>query len=121
MNIKSLMMLGLLAAAPVVSQAAMKDMNEADLSTVHGQKTLQGQLFTYSANLALNPYHVPFSYDVSPDVGGFKTTLDWNWEIFPAWSVSATGNYTGNSIGASGSGNWDPIDVSFVHRYRASF
>lgn len=47
MNRKSLMMLGLLAAAPMASQAAMVEMDDAALSEV------QGQAFTFG--WALNP------------------------------------------------------------------
>ena len=48
MNRKSLMMLGLLAAAPMASQAAMVEMDNAALSDVHGQ----GRFLQFAGNLS---------------------------------------------------------------------
>ncbi|MGB5233710.1 MAG: hypothetical protein WBN85_00825 [Candidatus Macondimonas sp.] len=54
MKSKSLMMLALLAAAPVASQAAMVEMDDAALSSVEGQG--------FSFGFALNPV-LGFSFD----------------------------------------------------------
>ena len=58
MKSKSLMLLALLAAAPVASQAAVVEMNDAELSAV------EGQAFSFGWNL--NPA-LGFGFSNSPD------------------------------------------------------
>ena len=61
-----LMMLGLLAAAPMASQAAMVEMDDAALSNV------EGQAFSYGWNL--NPA-LGFGFSNSPDQYGYGYTV----------------------------------------------
>jgi len=69
MNVKSAMMLGLLAAAPVASQAAMVEMDDAALSAV------EGQAFAYSWNL--NPA-LGVGFSNSPTAYGYGYTVGVN-------------------------------------------
>jgi hypothetical protein len=66
MKSKSLMMLALLAAAPVASQAAVVEMNDAELSAV------EGQAFSYAWNL--NPA-LGFGFSNSPTTYGYGYTV----------------------------------------------
>ena len=66
MKSKSLMMLALLAAAPVASQAAMVEMDNAALSNV------EGQAFSYGWNL--NP-SLGFGFSNSPTTYGYGYTV----------------------------------------------
>jgi len=61
-----LMLLGLLAAAPMVSQAAMVEMDDAALSSV------EGQAFSYGWNL--NPA-LGFGFSNSPTTYGYCYTV----------------------------------------------
>ena len=69
-----LMMLGLLAAAPMASQAAMVEMDDAALSSV------EGQAFSYSFNL--NPV-LSASFDNQPTYISMGATVG----VTPAVSV----------------------------------
>lgn len=66
MKSKSLMMLALLAAAPVASQAAVVEMNDAELSAV------EGQAFSFGWNL--NPA-LGFGFSNSPTTYGYGYTV----------------------------------------------
>ena len=93
MNSKSLMMLGLLAAAPMASQAAMVEMDDAALSAV------EGQAFTFGWDL--NPAmgfgfsNSPTSYSYGYEVGiSPTTTYDAVNDLNPARSIHYTGGFT---------------------------
>lgn len=96
MNVKSLMMLGLLTAVPVASQAAMSNMNDAALSNV------AGQAFTFG--WALNP-SMGFGFSNSPTAYSFgytvgvapTTTYTAVSDLYPTRTVSYTGGF---NIGA---------------------
>lgn len=96
MNRKSLMMLGLLAAAPMASQAAMVEMDDAALSEV------QGQAFTFG--WALNPAlgvgfsNSPTAYSFGYTVGVAPTTTYTAVnDLYPTRNVFYTGGF---NIGA---------------------
>lgn len=112
------MSLMVLLAAPMATQAAMVEMNETELSAVNGQAMFSGHLFDYSATFALNPYYTAPDYDVtySPVMGGVQRDSSFyvNWEVNPSWTFGVTGKYSGTPyVSTSGSGNWDPIDISY--------
>ena len=118
MKLKSLSVLGLLAATPMASQAAMVEMNETELSDVSGQAMFSGRLFNFSASFDLDPsYYAPnFSVYTAPVLGGVEVNTGFyvGWEIYPSWSVGVTGKYSGTPYYTkSGSANWDPIDFSW--------
>jgi hypothetical protein len=118
MNHKSLLMLGLLAAAPLTSQAALVEMADSELSAVNGQAMFSGLLFNYSATFGLNPSYSAPDFDVTttPVLGGVQvdTSFYTGWEIFPSWNVGITGKRSGNTYYTSGgNGNWDPIDFGW--------
>lgn len=93
MKSKSLMMLALLAAAPVASQAAMVEMDDAALSKV------EGQTFTFGFNL--NPA-MGFGFSNSPTQYGYgytagvepTVTYDAVNDLNPARNVSYTKGFT---------------------------
>ena len=77
-----------------------------------------GRLFNYSATFGLNPDYYASDFDVTttPVLGGVQvdTSFYTGWEIFPSWSVSIAGKHSGNTYYTSGgSGNWDPLDISY--------
>ncbi|MGB5233706.1 MAG: DUF6160 family protein [Candidatus Macondimonas sp.] len=119
MKLKSLSVLGLLAAAPMASQAAMVEMNETELSDVSGQAMFPGLLFNYSATYHWNPAYwngTDFDVTTTPVLGGVQvnTSFSTNYEILPSWNVGITGKYSGTHYYTrSGSANWDPIDFSW--------
>lgn len=77
MNRNYLMMFGLLAAAPVASQAAMVEIDDAALSEVHGQASFTGLLGTFDALVELNPYTEfrAFSYINAANLDGAYTDV----------------------------------------------
>ena len=79
MNVKSLMMLGLLAATPVASQAAMVEMDAAALSTV------EGQAFSFGWNL--NPA-LGFGFSNSPTAYSYGYTVG----VTPTTTFTAENN-----------------------------
>ena len=79
MKSKSLMMLALLAAAPVASQAAMVEMDNAALSNV------EGQAFSYGWNL--NPA-LGFGFSNSPTQYGYGYTVG----VTPTVTYTAVNN-----------------------------
>jgi|GEM_PF-1258554 len=118
MKLKSLSVLGLLAAAPMASQAAMVEMNETEMSAVNGQAMLSGHLFDYSASFAWNPSYSAPDYDVTHTavLGGVQrdSSFSVGWEIFPSWTFGVTGKYSDTPYYTkSGSANWDPIDFGW--------
>ena len=118
MKLKSLSVLGLLAAAPMASQAAMVEMNETELSEVNGQAMLSGYLFDYSASFAWNPSYSAPDYNVTRTavLGGVQrdSSFSVGWEVFPSWNFGVTGNHSGTPyVSTSISSNWDPIDISY--------
>ncbi|MDY6956171.1 MAG: hypothetical protein SVO96_04750 [Pseudomonadota bacterium] len=121
MSLKHMPLIALLAA-PVVAQAAMVELNEAELSDVNGQASYSGVLFNYAASAAWNPsYTAPyFNVTTSPVLGGVEidTSAGVNWEVFPSWNFSMTGKNSGNTyVSKAGSGNWDPIDLSWSNTH----
>ncbi len=59
MKLKSISLLGLLAATPMVSQAAMVELNETEMSSVNGQASFTGAYnFNFGANYTLGGYGV---------------------------------------------------------------
>lgn len=79
MNRKSLMMLALLAVAPIASQAAAVEMDDAALSNV------QGQAFSYGWNL--NPA-LGFGFSNSPTSYGYGYTVG----VVPTTTYTAVNN-----------------------------
>ncbi|MES1993037.1 MAG: hypothetical protein V4457_05410 [Pseudomonadota bacterium] len=73
MKLKSLSLLGLLAAAPMASQAAMVEMNETELSDTNGQG------FTYNYNFSVTNTSTVAGYGVDTTVYGTGTDAShWN-------------------------------------------
>lgn len=79
MNVKSAMMLGLLAAAPVASQAAMVEMDNAALSAVEGQ--------AFSFGWDLNPA-LGFGFSNSPTAYGYGYAVG----VTPTTTYTAVNN-----------------------------
>ncbi len=122
MKLKSLSVLGLLAAAPMASQAAMVEMNETEMSDVSGQAGFSGVLFNYSASFDWNPYYIAPNYDVTYTrvPGGVQRDSSFvvNWEVWPTWTFGVTGKYSGTPyVSTSGSGYWDPIDTFYANSH----
>ena len=69
MKLKSLSFLGLLAAAPMASQAAMVEMNETELSDVNGQASFDGG-FEFDFEFKV------FGYEVKKYVEGYTGGID---------------------------------------------
>ena len=96
----------------------MLEMNEAEFGAVNGQAMFSGKLFNYSTSFAWNRDVIDpnFTVTTTPVLGGVQvdTGFVWNWEVYPTWNVSVTGKYSGNGYYSnSGSGNFDPIDISW--------
>ncbi len=73
MKLKSLSLLGLLAAAPMASQAAMVEMNETELSDINGQG------FTYNYSFDVTKTSTVAGYDGITNVYGTGTDAShWN-------------------------------------------
>jgi hypothetical protein len=100
MKLKSLSVLGLLAAAPMASQAAMVEMNETELSDVSGQAGFSGLLFNYSAEFEWNPAYSAPSRDVTyTDIPGGvqrETEVTGSLGFTPTLNLGITGKFTGN-------------------------
>ncbi|HET7687315.1 MAG TPA: DUF6160 family protein [Candidatus Macondimonas sp.] len=100
MKLKSLSVLGLLAAAPMASQAAMVEMNETELSDVSGQASISGLLFNYSADFNWNPAYSAPSRDVNySDISGGvqrETKITSSLGFTPTLNLGIAGNFTGN-------------------------
>lgn len=93
MKSKSLMLLALLAAAPVASQAAVVEMNDAELSAV------EGQAFSFGWNL--NPA-LGFGFSNSPTSYGYGytvgvvPTVDYTAvnDLYPTRNISYTSSFS---------------------------
>ena len=100
MKLKSLSVLGLLAAAPMASQAAMVEMNETELSDVSGQAGFSGLLFNYSATFDWKPAYSAPSRDVTyTDISGGvqrETKITSSLGFTPTLNLGIAGNFTGN-------------------------
>ncbi|HET7687317.1 MAG TPA: DUF6160 family protein [Candidatus Macondimonas sp.] len=86
MKLKSLSVLGLLAAAPMASQAAMVEMNETEMSDVSGQISFSGNFdFDFGASYTV------YGYEVDKTVyGSGNSTSNWafgkNKEVYSPYS-----------------------------------
>jgi len=100
MKLKSLSVLGLLAATPMASQAAMVEMNETELSDVSGQASISGLLFNYSADFNWNPaYSAPNRNVTYTDISGGverETEITGSLGFTPTLNLGIAGNFTGN-------------------------
>ena len=75
MKSKSLMMLGLLAAAPMASQAAMVEMNETEMSDVSGQISFTGD---FDFDFGFGASYSVYGYEVDKTVyGSGDSTNNW--------------------------------------------
>ena len=119
MKLKSLSLLGLLATAPMASQAAMVEMNETEMSDVSGQVGLSGLLFNYSASFAWNPsYSAPhYDADRTAVLGGVQrdSTFSVKAGMSPSWTFGVTGKYSGTPyVGTDASATVDFVDISYA-------
>jgi hypothetical protein len=88
MKLKSLSVLGLLAAAPMASQAAMVEMNETEMSDVSGQISFSGNFdfdFDFGASYSVYGYAVDKTVSGSGD-----STSNWSFgktkEVYSPYS-----------------------------------
>ena len=87
MKLKSLSLLGLLAAAPMASQAAMVEMNETEMSDVSGQISFSGNFdFDFGASYTV------YGYEVDQTVyGSGDSTSKWSFgktkEVYSPYST----------------------------------
>ena len=100
MKLKALSVLGLLAAAPMASHAAMVEMNETELSDVSGQAGFSGLLFDYSAEFKWYPAYSAPSRDVTyTDIPGGvqrETEITSSLGFTPTLNLGIAGKFTGN-------------------------
>ena len=90
MKLKSLSMLGLLAAAPMASQAAMVEMNETEMSDVSGQISFTGD-FDFDFDFDFGANYSVYGYEVDKTVyGSGDSTSNWafgkNKEVYSPYS-----------------------------------
>ena len=98
-----LMLLALLAAAPMASQAAMVEMNETELSDVSGQAsfTIPGLLMDRTVEFGVKDTFVAPDYkrEYKDVLGGVERTsgIGTSYTVEPYFKYESTGNWTGNS------------------------
>ena len=90
MKLKSLSVLGLLAAAPMASQAAMVEMNETELSDVNGQASFDGG-FEFDFDFGFGASYSVYGYEVDKTVyGSGDSTSNWSFgktkEVYSPYS-----------------------------------
>jgi hypothetical protein len=88
MKLKSLSVLGLLAAAPMASQAAMVEMNETEMSDVSGQISFNGN---FDFDFDLGASYTVYGYEVDKTVyGSGDSTSNWSFgktkEVYSPYS-----------------------------------
>lgn len=83
MKLKSLSVLGLLAAAPMASQAAMVEMNETEMSDVSGQISFSGN---FDFDFGFGASYSVYGYEVDKTVYGSGDSSS-NWTLGKAKEV----------------------------------
>lgn len=88
MKLKSLSVLGLLAAAPMASQAAMVEMNETEMSDVSGQISFTGN---FDFDFGFGASYSVYGYEVDKTVyGSGDSTSNWSFgktkEVYSPYS-----------------------------------